>query len=102
MSEAQTPLQDFSFDAGGIANPYFSYTPASPGMQHLYIAPFNQLENRVQSMSPNPQPQPILQPPSLQHTLHIFFLQGWPPTEGGGGEGRIREGGREVRAGRSR
>ena len=102
MSEAQAPLQDFSFDAGGIANPYFSYSPASPGMQHLCFLPLNQLGNRVLSMSPNPQPQPILQPPPLQHTPHIFFPQGWAPTDWGGGEGRIRDGGREVRAGRSR
>ena len=93
---------DFSFNAGGIQNPYFSYASPSPGMQHPYFLPFNQFGNRVISMSPNPQPQTILQPPSLQHAPHIFLAQGWAPTEGRRGEGRRGDGGREERAGRSR
>ena len=61
-------------------------------MQHPYFIPFNQFGNRVISMLPNPQPQTILQPPSLQHAPHIFLTQGWAPTEGGGGEGRRGDG----------
>ena len=99
-SEPQAPEQGFSFDAGGIANPYFSYTPASQGMQHPYFLPLNQLGNHVLSMSPNPYPQPILQPPSLQHASPIFFPQGWTPTEGEGVKEEIAtEGGKFAREG---
>ena len=82
--EAQEPgPHDFSFNVGNMQNPFFSYASPSAGMQHPYFLPFNQFGNHVLSMSPNPQPQTILQPPSLQHTPHIFLAQGWAPTEGG-------------------
>jgi hypothetical protein len=101
--EAQEPgPRDFSFNAGNMQNPFFSYASPSAGMQHPYFLPFNQFGNHVLSMSPNPQPQTILQPPSLQHPPHIFFAQGWAPTDGGGGEGRRSDGGREDRAGSGR
>jgi hypothetical protein len=104
-SEAQEPgHQDFTFNAGGIPNPYFSYTPPSPGlhppppgMQHPYFLPFNQFGNHVLSMSPNP--TEILQPLA---TPHIYLSQGWAQTEGRGGEARRGAEGREDRAGRSR
>lgn len=118
-SEAQEPgQQDFTFNAGGIPNLGFSYTPTSlgmhppsPGMQHPYFLSFNQFGNHVLSMSPNP--TQILQPLA---TPHMYLSQGWAQTEGGGGEARrgadearrgadeARRGaeGREDRAGRSR
>ena len=48
---AQVPgPQDFSFNAGGLQNPYFSYSSASTGMQHPYFLPFDKFGNRVLSM----------------------------------------------------
>lgn len=59
--EAQEPgPRDFSFNAGNMQNPFFSYASPSAGMQHPYFLPFNQFGNHVLSMSPNPQPQTIL------------------------------------------
>jgi len=91
--EAPGP-SDFSFNAAAIHNPYFSYASPSPGMQaHPYFLPFDQFGNPVISMSPNPQPQSIRQPLSvnLQHASHIFLPQGMRS-----------DGGREEPAGRSR
>ena len=94
---------DFSFTPPGpLLNPYFSYASPSTGMQQPYFLPFDHFGNRVLSMSPSPQPQSFLQPASLQQTPHIFLGQGWATVEGGGGEGKRGDGGREERAGRSR
>ena len=91
--EAPCP-SDFSFNPTAIHNPYFSYASPSPGMQaHPYFLPFDQFGNPVISMSPNPQPQTIRQPLSvnLQHASHIFLPQGMRS-----------DGGREEPPGRSR